>query len=72
MRMEEHKAQYRASMSARLDDAFKAAAEDRVVVPNPAQLRNMARAAVTDISLSGIVQPALAAAYKPTHGGYPG
>ena len=72
MRMEEHKAQYRANMSSRLDDAFKAVVEDRAVVPNPAQLRNMARDAVTDMSLSGRVQPALSAAYKPTHGGYPG
>ena len=70
---------YKTSLALRLDDAFQAVAAGIVNVPNPAQLRALAhpnkyRPASVHLSCRGVginASPAIAAAYKPTHGGYP-
>ena len=69
------------SLSLRLGDAFNDVAAGAVNVPNPAQLRALAHpdqnrpvsvhltSIPLDVPQTGRVS---SAAYKPTHGGYPG
>ena len=70
---------YKTSISLRLDAAFRDVAEGIVNVPNPAQLRALAhphkhRPVSVHLSCREVQvtpRPSQAAAYKPTHGGYP-
>ena len=70
---------YKADLSRRLGDAFNDVAAGAVNVPSPAQLRALAhpdqnRPSAVHLSCREVQvtsRPSQAAAYKPTHGGYP-
>ena len=70
---------YKTSIALRLDAAFRDVAAGAVHVPSPSQLRAMAhpdpqRPVSVHLPSREVridSSPAIAAAYKPTHGGYP-